>query len=218
MSKTAKIALIVLTVFGVFILVIFYLNLQKNRPFGEAGPPAEQSKRILATKPQVTFLDPTIGPADAKVTIVEFADFRCPHCVAVGAEIKKILNAYPGDVRLVWKDFPFLPPADLSWQAHEAARCAGEQKKFWEYHDALFADQKYYSALYFLELASTLSLDKEMFTECLRSGKMKPLVRRSFDEGEALGIDGAPYFFINGERWSGELTKEKIEEFMSGNK
>lgn len=214
MSKTAKIALIVLTVFGVFILVIFYLNLQRNRPLSEQSPPVDQVKKVLVSKPRVTFLDPTIGPADAKVTIVEFADFRCPHCVATGAELKKILNAYPNEARLVWKDFPFLPPADLSFQAHEAARCAGEQKKFWEYHDGLFADQNYYSSLYFLELASGLGLNKEMFTECLRSGKMKPLVQRSFDEGEALGIDGAPYFFVNGERWAGEMTQERIEELF----
>ena len=214
MSKTAKITLIVLTVFGVFILVIFYLSLQKNRPLSEQNQPVEQVKRTLTTKPLITFLDPIIGPADAKVTIVEFADFRCPHCVKAGEELKKILKAYPNEVRLVWKDFPFLPPMDLSFQAHEAARCASEQKKFWEYNDALFAEQNYYSALHFLELAESLKLDKTAFTACLQSGKMKPIVQRLFDEGVDLGIDGAPYFFVNGERWIGEMTKERIGELL----
>lgn len=213
MSKFAKLSIVILTILFIFVIVIFYRNLQKNRPLSELPPPV-QSKRTLAIKPRITFLDPALGLADAKITIVEFSDFRCPHCAKVNVELKKILNARPNEVRLVWKDFPFLPPADLSWQAHEAARCAGEQKKFWEYHDALFADQNYYSALRFLELADSLKLDKTAFTDCLQSGKIKPIVQRSFDEGAALGVDGAPYFFVNGERWTGEMTQERIEGLL----
>lgn len=214
MSRLAKITIIFLTLLGVLVLIIFYRDLQKNQPLDLLNQQAEKTKRTLAGKPQITFLDPVLGPADAKITIIEFSDFRCPHCAEADKKLKEILKTYPKDARLVWKDFPFLPPADLSFQAHEAARCAGEQKKFWEYHDALFVEQNYYSSLRFLELAESLGLDKAAFTACLQSGKMKPIVRRSFDEGEALGVDGAPYFFVNGERWSGEMTKERIGELL----
>src|SRR5262245_56402328 len=78
------------------------------------------------------------GPKDAPVTIVEFSDFQCPFCKSATTTIKQVLEKYPGKVRLVFRDYPLASIHPLAPKAHEAARCAGEQAKFWEYHDVLF--------------------------------------------------------------------------------
>ncbi len=129
-------------------------------------------------------------------------------------ELKKILQTYPDKVRLVWKDFPFLPPLNLTWLAHEAARCAEKQNQFWEYHDLLFANQGDLTEEKLAQFAQVLKLDETQFNQCLSTGLTKPLVQRGFEEGQALGVDGAPFFFVNGEKWMGEMTSEKIGELI----
>ena len=78
------------------------------------------------------------GPKDAPVTIVEFSDFQCPFCKTANATVKQVLDKYPGKVRLVFRDYPIASLHPQAPKAHEAARCAGDQAKFWEYHDVLF--------------------------------------------------------------------------------
>ncbi len=78
------------------------------------------------------------GPKDAPVTIVEFSDFQCPFCKSANTTVKQVLDKYPGKVRLVFRDYPIASLHPQAPKAHEAARCAGDQSKFWEYHDVLF--------------------------------------------------------------------------------
>ena len=108
-----------------------------------------------------------------------------------------MLKEYDGRVRLVFKDFP-LPSHDLAMAAHEAARCAGVQQRFWRYHDRLFTEQPRFRRDDLIRYAVDLGLDRERFTQCLDSGAEAPIVRASRDEGRALGVTSTPTFMVNG--------------------
>ena len=199
-----------------FILAIFYLSVHSSTPSSKTpNPPAEPAKETVSlTAPTITLADPSLGPTKASIMIVDFSDFSCPHCAAADMELKKILQTYPDKARLVWKDFPFLPPLNLTWLAHEAARCAEKQNQFWEYHDLLFANQGNLTEEKLSQFAQELKLNETQFNQCLSTGQTRPLVQRGFEEGRALGVDGAPYFFVNGEKWKGEMTVERIGELI----
>lgn len=213
--KSGSILLILLIL---VILGLFYLSVRSQTPpsYEEMtrGPekPAETGAKPV---PTITLADPSLGPAKAAVTIIEYSDFRCPHCALAEMELKKILQTYPDKVRLVWKDFPFLPPLNITWLTHAAARCAERQNKFWEYHDLIFANQQDLSQDKLLSFARELKLNETDFSQCLASGQTKPLVSRGFEEGKAVGVDGTPFFFVNGEKWNGEMTVENIAEVVA---
>jgi protein-disulfide isomerase len=137
------------------------------------------------------------GPDDAPVTIVEFSDFDCPFCKNVVATVKEVLGKYPKQVRWVFRDFPLAALHPGAPQAHEAARCAAEQGKFWEYHDVLF-QQSAKGPERLKQYAKDLSLDAPTFAQCLDSGKHKAAVSRDLEEGTRLGVTGTPTFFVNG--------------------
>jgi protein-disulfide isomerase len=108
-----------------------------------------------------------------------------------------VLKEYDGRVRLVFKDFP-LPSHDLAMGAHEAARCAGAQQRYWPYHDRLFEEQPRFQRDQLVRYAIDLGLDRERFTRCLDSHAEEPAVRASREEGRALGVRSTPTFMVNG--------------------
>src|SRR5215471_11454580 len=110
------------------------------------------------------------GPKDAPVTIVEFSDFQCPFCKNATTTVKQVLDKYPGKVRLVFRDFPLASIHPLAQKAHEAARCAADQGKFWEYHDVLFERSPKLSPAELKQYAQDLKLDGGAFAQCLDSG------------------------------------------------
>ena len=191
-------AAVLLTFFG---LTALNLNTKSNAP--PAAPPLKQDA------PLVTWLDPSLGPANAKNTIVEYASYSCQYCQDVEANLKKLLAART-DVRLVWKDLPD-PNVDGSELAAEAAQCAKSQGKFWEFHDRIFADPSATTSVQLALIAQNLGLDTAAFNSCLENNDMQPFVEHTVSEAAALGIDGEPYFFINGTRRSGALSYEQLE-------
>jgi protein-disulfide isomerase len=147
-------------------------------------------------------IDPNVGfargPRDAPVTIVEFSDFQCPFCKTVVATLKQVVAQYPDRVRWVFRDFPIVglhPKAPL---AHEAARCAGEQDKFWEYHDLLFERGPDVATAALREYAAQAGVDAVPFSQCLDSRKHRAAVNADIEAGTRLGVTGTPTFFING--------------------
>src|SRR5262245_56178675 len=151
------------------------------------------------------------GPSAAPVTIVEFSDYECPYCKRAQAVLVQLLAEYPGQIRLVFKDFPldFHPGAR---PAAEAARCAGASGRFWEYHDLLFVAQPAFSRQDLVSYARRLDLDPVAFAACLDGGQFRPLVQRDLDEGRALGVRGTPTFFVNGLRLVGAQPIENFRE------
>jgi protein-disulfide isomerase len=165
------------------------------------GLRAKADIKILLTPPRVQVgFDPArvLGNADAPVTIVEFSDYQCPFCKRALPVLKEILAKYPGKVRLAYRDFPLGSIHPRAEAAAEASRCAGEQGRFWPYHDLLFEQQTKLDDASLVGYARQLGLDAPRFEQCLKSHKYRAAVQQDLQKGEQLGISGTPAFFING--------------------
>jgi len=141
---------------------------------------------------------PARGPATAPVTIVEFSDFHCPFCRRAQATLKQVLAKYPTGVRLVYRDIPLDRLHPEARKAAEAARCANDQGKFWEFHDQVYAGPTDASAATLKALAEQAGLDQARFDQCVAGGAHKSSVQADAEYGRSLGITGTPSFFING--------------------
>ena len=141
--------------------------------------------------------DPSVGPANAPITIVEFSDFQCPYCKLSLPTIKEVLAKYPGKVKVVYRDYPG-PNHPHAAQAAEAAQCAGDQGKFWKYHDSLFAHQAPGIGWNFTELAQEIGLNPDTFATCLNTRRYREEVAKDLHDGFTLGVTSTPTFFING--------------------
>ena len=154
------------------------------------------------------------GSSDARITIVEFSDFQCPFCLQAYMTIKGLLAKYDGEVKLAYRDLPLQPIRPGTHGSAEASRCAGEQGKFWEYHDLLFENQDFFGNDVFQEYAEFLQLDTEQFATCLESDKFQPQIQEDFQEAVRLGIKGTPFFFINGVPVNGAQPSPVFEEII----
>ncbi len=141
--------------------------------------------------------DPSHGPADAPVTIVEFSDFNCPYCARFVRETLPLLRENYGDrIRFIYRDFAILGPTSVD--AAIASECANEQSGFWAYHDLLFANQGNFGRDRLIDYAQQVELNIEEFTACLSDTVMRDEVLRDTAEAQGLGASGTPTFFING--------------------
>ena len=159
------------------------------------------------------------GNAKAKVMIVEFSDFQCPYCRQVQSTLQTVLIKHEGEVALAFRDMPVPQLHPMALGAAEAARCALEQGKFWEYHDLLFADQGTLDKNGLETRAQKLQLDEKQFDACLASEKYKAQIQQDSQEGMRAGVSGTPGFFINGIFISGaqqEATFERIIQEQLG--
>jgi len=166
-----------------------------------------------AKRVDIEALGPSVGPEKGQVTIVEFSDFECPYCRQGSKTIAEIVKAYPTQVKLHFRHFP-LEFHSKAPKAAQAALCADEQGKFWEYHDILFDNQGKLEVEDLKEHAKTLSLDELKFAECLDSGKHAETVQKDMEAGKAAGVSGTPAFFINGILLSGAYPIEKFKEII----
>jgi protein-disulfide isomerase len=160
------------------------------------------------------------GSRDAEVMVVEFADYECPYCEKVNPYMQQLRKEYGDKVAIVFKDFP-LPMHHKAQKAAEAARCAGEQGKFWEYHDVLFNSGGALGVPQLKEHARVLKLNGEQFDQCLDNGEMAAVVNKDLEEGKRLGLTGTPSFFVNGHFFSGAveygLVKQMVEQQLAVN-
>jgi predicted DsbA family dithiol-disulfide isomerase len=168
---------------------------------------------LLLPKVEVAAVGPSRGDPKAPITIVEFSDFECPFCVRAEESIKKVLEAYPGKVRVVYRDYP-LPFHPRAQKASEAALCAQDQGKYWQMHEKLFANQKALEPAQLKQHAKDLGLEAGKFDKCLDSGEKAALVDASKKAGEEAGVSGTPAFFINGRPLSGAQPFEKFKEII----
>ena len=174
-----------------------------------------QAKVVVNLQPPAVFrvavpVDgaPFKGPAKAPVTIVEFSDFHCPFCRRVIPTLAQLESQYGEKIKLVFRDFPIESLHPGAIKAHEAARCANEQGKFWPFHDKLFAGPSTSSPELFKGLAKEVGLDAVAFDTCLGSGKYQAAIRQDIEEGTRAGVSGTPAFFINGRLISGAQPLE----------
>ncbi len=173
---------------------------------------------------------PSLGPADAPITIVEFSDYQCPFCYRWHAQVyEQLLAAYPGKIRFVYRNFP-LSFHQNAFASAEAALCAGDQNSYWQMHDALFdaqsqlnnqtgtvLDQAAYN-----QFATTLGLDVTSFEKCMTGHKYQQSILDDMAYANSLPADsngeaavgGTPTFFINGHRLGGAYPIEYFKQII----
>ncbi|HTN51376.1 MAG TPA: thioredoxin domain-containing protein [Anaeromyxobacter sp.] len=167
----------------------------------------------MPPKVAVEATGPSKGPETAPVTIVEFSDYQCPFCVKAEPTVKDLLAAYPGKIRLVYRDFP-LPTHTLAPKAAEAAHCAGDQSKYWEMHDRLFASGGKLSVSDLKAYAREVGLDGTKFDKCLDSGEKASAVAFHQKAGQDVGVTGTPAFYVNGHPISGAQPLENFRQVV----
>jgi protein-disulfide isomerase len=154
------------------------------------------------------------GPSNAPIQIVEFSDFHCPFCKRVEPTIAEVLKKYDGKIRFVYKDFPLDSLHPQARAAAEAARCAGEQGKYWEFHGKVYAGAPDASAATMQAYAKDVGLDATTFESCRSNRKYQAQVQADAAEGTKLGVNGTPGFFINGRFLSGAQPVEAFSTII----
>jgi protein-disulfide isomerase len=159
--------------------------------------------------------DPSIGPDDAAVTIIEFGDFNCSFCRKFHDEIfPMLLEEYEDNIRFVYRDFPVVGGGAVGAAAAHAANCAGEQNAYWDYHDALYSGVYSMDNDGFAMYADDLDLDMEAFEECQESNRYAEEIFEDFNDARSVNVSGTPTFFINGRRLIGAQPFEIFAQFI----
>lgn len=202
---------------GILIAVVFFiLGLLIGR-FVLSAPGGGGVGMAGAASSDTSLADPSFGPPDARVTIVEFSDFQCPYCkMFKDNTLAQLKQAYGNRVRFVFRDFPLDSIHPYARGAAEAAQCAHEQGKFWEYHDILFANQQALTPPDLKRYAQQLGLDTRRFNDCVDSHKYQASVEADVQEGNRLHVSGTPTFFINGRVLVGAQPFEAFQAAING--
>jgi protein-disulfide isomerase len=158
--------------------------------------------------------DPVRGARSAPVTIVEFSDYQCPFCARLVPVLAQVLTTYGDRVSIVWKDFPLEESHPRAAKLAEAARCAGDYGKYWEFHDRVFANQAAAATTSFEDYARSVGLPAAEFAACVNSGRHAKRVTESLAAGNRLGVDATPTLFINGRVMAGAEPFEVLARII----
>lgn len=151
----------------------------------------------------VTDSDHVLGAINAAVTVVEYGDYQCPYCAAAQLPVKQVLTRYGDRIGLVFRHFPLTEVHPMAGLAAETAEFAGAHGRFWDMHDALYANQQSLGADLLLALVRALELSPEAWREALASGVHARKIQADFLGGVRSGVNGTPSFFVNGVRHDG---------------
>ena len=186
----------------------------------------QQQQQVTQRKAQQDFLQqiqsnprgimgqsPTQGAKAGKLVLVEFSDFQCPYCAQSIAGVKAFLAKHP-DVTLVYKHFPLTRIHAEALPAAKAAWAAGQQGKFWEFHDVLFTQQKSLGDALYRQTAQTLGLDMVRFEHDRTSPAVTQAIAQDAQMAEKLGINGTPFFVFNGKVFSGVIQLADLEAML----
>lgn len=200
--------------------VFFLLGLGSGYLLWGRSEPQAQQQSVRRYKVPVDD-DPSIGPANAPITIIEFSDYECPYCRRWHLEVfSRLRQEYPTQVRLVYRDFPLTSIHPNAAPAAEAANCANEQGAYWAFNEKLFSGQYGLSPAAYQRYASELNLDTARFEQCLNSGRYRAEVQADLDYAVNLGVRSTPTFFVNGIPVVGaqpyEVFKQLIDKELAG--
>lgn len=196
--------LIILVAFG-FYVYDTYKNLDKNQIPGSTY----KNNKELGIKDNSNYW---LGATNPKITIYYYSDFACPICKSAYTKIKDVAKNYGQDVKIIVKDFLL---HDESADLALAARCAGEQGKFWLMHDMLFYKQGIKTEIELTSLAKDIGLDTTKFTQCFDNKKYLPNIRQDFMEAQDLGLEGTPTWIIDGEIFSGDIPNNVLTNILN---
>lgn len=182
---------------------------------------SDQKFELALVKPQAPEVKISVddyfskGSKSAKVTLVEFADYQCPHCKATAPEVKKLADKYKDKLRVVYIDFAF-NPSGISKVIAQGAYCAGQKDKdkYWDYNRIAFEKQPNVDKDTPLVIAKELKINAEEFKTCVDSKAAIDYVNRGKVEGEKVGVNGTPAIFINGRRYLGSHQFEDLKKVV----
>jgi protein-disulfide isomerase len=157
-----------------------------------------------------------IGPVRSIATITEYLDFECPYCAEAEGPIRRVMDAFEGEVSLVVRHFPLTDVHERAMEAALASEAAGLQGKFWEMHDLLFQYQEDLSMDTIRVLAQRLELNLEQFDRDRESAGCRSRVDQDMNRAESEGVDGTPTVFVNGKKLIGGVTFEALSRMVSG--
>ncbi len=186
----------------------FFVSSGSNEPV--SNEPVAEAERLIHDE-DPAFFKASAGKAsdftDAKVTIVEFGDYECPSCGAVHPLFEQLKSDNADkSVRFVWRQFPLTQIHDHAQLAAEAALAAHAQGKFWDYHTELFENQNKLTRDDLIAHAHTVGLDVAAFTKALDEGTYKDAVKQGQTDGNIVGVQGTPSFFVNGVPYRGQYS------------
>lgn len=215
------------TVLAVLLPVLFALGLGLGwLLWGADSPSNEQANQPAPTAPvrrvEVEVGDsPTLGQANAPVTIIEFSDYECPYCARWHQQVyKRLMKEYEGKIRFVYRDFPLDNIHPNARPAAMSAHCAGAQDAYFTFHDALFSYQYGLGREAYLKYAAELGLDVQAFEACLNEQPFADKVEANLRYGLSIGVSSTPTFFINGIAVVGaqpyEVFQQLIEKELAG--
>jgi len=187
----------------------------------QAEPTAPEVPREITRYDVPIDDDPILGPENAPITIIEFSDYECPYCRRWHQEVlPQLLEEYPDQVRLVYRDFPLTSIHSNAVPAAAAANCAAEQDAYWEFSELLFNSDKGLSSDAYQQYAEEIGLDTDSFNECLESNRYEDEVLADFEFASQFGVSSTPTFFINGIALVGaqpfEVFKQVIDQELAG--
>lgn len=158
--------------------------------------------------------DPSMGPVDAPIEIVEFADFGCPFSSRSSSVLRRLALEYGDSVHYVYRDFPVTELHPDAFLASEAGACAHAQGKFWAFHDRVYVQQADLRTERLVQFAGEAGLNVDAFTRCLSSHAYADEVEQDYQDGLKAGVQGTPTFFINGNRVPGSIPEEVLRSLF----
>jgi protein-disulfide isomerase len=187
-------------------------------PEGAGGPAPNAPAQVV---PADAFPGYTLGSATAPVEVTEFSDFECPFCASFATVQMPVIREQliaTGKLRWRFRDFP-LPTHKYARYAALASQCAGEQGRFWEMHDQLFASHQWAQTgknprSLFRDFARAIGLDLDKYDACMDSQRYAGRIQAGVQEGEALGVRGTPSFFVNGRPFEGRATSDAFKAIV----
>ena len=199
--------------------VIYSLSL------GEPRKGTAQIKETLeeVLVPKIESFDVVLGDPSAKVTLIEFGDYQCPFCGKFFKDSEPLIRenyVKTGKIKFVWRDFAFLGPESLL--GGQAAHCAKDQGKYWEFHDAIMEEEQIdgkehngnLNEIKFSEMARNLKMNVENFGGCLASEKYKDVGKSAYDSAIALEVNSTPTLFINSRKVQGALPYATFKDLI----
>ena len=209
--KRSHLALGILGFLSLLTVAIFYVRIQ---PIYIPKPVDTLSTIGTIATPSVTYVNPSIGKPDAPITIVQFGDFSCDACRQTSLALEALQKFRPDTIRIVWKNLPNESLHPFALKAAMAAHCAARQKRFWEYHDALFSRQTILGDAIFSQIAAEIGIDTDAFGACFASEDTLPIIRKDVEEATALNIIATPTIFIGTERLVGETSLDELNAYV----
>ncbi len=176
---------------------------QYNGKFSVKEEPVDRKQLELIDRP-------FLGPNNAVMTIVEFADFSCPNCQVFDPTLRNFIKDNQDKVKLIFRNFPITD----NYLMAQASYCANDQNKFWQMHDKLFSDQSDFSREKINSLAEELNMNMDIFSQCVDSGKYNTKISQDIETGLKAGVKGTPTIFVNGNKFQGVVPRDVLKQIL----